>query len=284
MSGEYPLELPAVTLNNGVRMPQLGFGVARVPDQDAVSVVGSALKAGYRSVDTASDYANEQGVGIALRESGIPRGELFVTTKVRNGDHGRTAALRAFDASLARLGLDYVDLYLIHWPVPKRGLYLETWLALEQLYAEGRVRAIGVCNFEASHLGVLFQEASVIPAVNQLELHLRLQQKSLRAFHEQHGIITESSSPLGKGRLLDEPALKLIAHRSGATPAQVILRWQLQIGNVTIPKTVNPERMRENLRAAAIGPLTDHDLEVIDSLDTNERIGPHPDVYSFIRP
>jgi 2,5-diketo-D-gluconate reductase A len=271
--------VPVVVLNNGVVMPQLGLGVARVPDRDATAAVSAALEAGYRSIDTAKDYANEHGVGIALKESGIPRDELFVTTKVWNSDQGRTAALRAFDASLTRLGLDYVDLYLIHWPAPRQGLYTDTWLALERLYAERRVRAIGVSNFEPSHLRAVLERGSVTPAVNQIELHPRLQQEGLRALHRKYGIITEAWSPLGKGKLLSEPALKSVAERHGASPAQIILRWHLQVGNITIPKTVSPVRMRENLRAAAMGRLGDQDLAVIGGLDTNGRIGPHPDVF-----
>ncbi|WP_197016304.1 aldo/keto reductase [Actinomadura viridis] len=260
-------------------MPRLGLGVARVPDAEAAAAVAAALEMGYRSVDTAKDYGNERGVGAAVRESGIPREQVFVTTKVWNADHGYAPALRAFDAGLERLGLDYVDLYLIHWPVPSRGLFQETWRALERLHADGRVRAIGVSNFEPRHLALLMKEGSVVPAVNQIEMHPRLQQQRLRDVHRRYGIVTEAWSPLAKGGALEHPTLVSLAERHGTTPAAIILRWHLDLGNVVIPKTVTPARMRENLGAASLAPLPPADIDAIGALDAGERIGPHPDTF-----
>lgn len=269
-------DIPFVTLNNGVAMPQLGLGTAKVPDSQAASVVRTALELGYRSIDTAKDYGNERGVGLAIRAAGIPRQQMFITTKVWNADHGYKKALRAFDTSLHRLELDYVDLYLIHWPVPSQDRYVETWSALEELYAAKRVRAIGVSNFEPSHLGKLLQQASVTPAVNQIELHPRLQQRTLCAMHHELGIATEAWSPFAKGRSLLEPALVSMAQRLGATPAQVILHWHIQLGHIVIPKTVTPQRMRDNLAALSLEPLDRDDLRTFESLDDDGRIGPHP--------
>jgi 2,5-diketo-D-gluconate reductase A len=270
---------PEVTLNNGIRMPQLGFGVYQVPEDETQSVVAYALEVGYRSIDTAALYRNEAGTGRAVAASGIPREELFVTTKLWNTDHGYDAALRAFDTSLTKLGLDYVDLYLIHWPLPARNLYVETWRALEKIHAEGLARAIGVSNFHPAHLRRLTQEADVVPAVNQIELHPRLQQRALRAFDSDLGIATEAWSPLGRNNgVLDDPAVARIAEKHGRSPAQVVLRWHLQLGNIVIPKSATPSRVRENLNVFDF-QLDGNDLADLDSLETGERVGPDPDAF-----
>ncbi|MDX3234422.1 aldo/keto reductase [Streptomyces sp. ME03-5709C] len=270
---------PAITLNNGVTMPQLGFGVFQVPDADTKAAVTSALEAGYRSIDTAAIYGNEAGVGQALAASGIARDELFVTTKLWNGDQGYDSTLAAFDASLVKLGLDHVDLYLIHWPAPGRDTYRETWRAFERIQAEGRARAIGVSNFQPAHLQRLIDDSDVVPAVNQVELHPRLQQAGLRAFHARHGIATEAWSPLAQGAVLKDPVVTGIAGRLGRTPAQVILRWHLQLGNVVIPKSVTPERIRQNIDVFDFA-LTEDDITAITALDDGTRIGPDPDAFN----
>ncbi|MEU2432780.1 aldo/keto reductase [Streptomyces sp. NPDC007861] len=269
-------KVPSLTLNNGVAMPQLGFGVWQVPDAEAAQAVGTALEAGYRSIDTAAVYENEKGTGEALAASGIPREELFVTTKLWNGDQGYDATLRAFDASLARLGLDHVDLYLIHWPVPAKDAYVDTYKALETVLADGRARAIGVSNFLPEHLERLLAETSVVPAVNQIELHPQLQQAESRAFHAEHGIATEAWSPLGQGRgLLEVPTVVAVAQKHGRTAAQVVLRWHLQLGNVVIPKSVTPSRIRENIEVFDFELDTD-DLAALAALDEGRRLGPDP--------
>ncbi|MEV5972447.1 aldo/keto reductase [Streptomyces sp. NPDC051921] len=257
-------------------MPQLGFGVWQVPDDEAEGAVATALEAGYRSIDTAAIYENETGTGKALATSGLPREELFVTTKLWNSEQGYDSTLRAFDASLAKLGLDHVDLYLIHWPVPAKDAYVDTYRAFEKILSEGRARAIGVSNFLPEHLERLIGETSVVPAVNQIELHPQLQQTESRAAHEKHGIATEAWSPLGQGRgLLEVPALVAIAQKHGRTPAQVVLRWHLQVGNVVIPKSVTPARIRENI-AVFDFELDAEDLAAIAALDEGRRLGPNP--------
>ncbi|OEV30205.1 oxidoreductase [Streptomyces nanshensis] len=268
--------VPQVTLNNGVRIPQLGFGVFQIPDDETAAAVGTALEAGYRSIDTAAVYGNEQGVGRALASSGIPREELFVTTKLWNDDQGYDETLRAFDTSLEKLGLDHVDLYLVHWPLPARDRYLDTWRAMEKIHADGRARAVGVSNFQPAHLTRLLENTGVVPAVNQIELHPRLQQRELRAFHTEHGITTEAWSPLAQGALLRDPAVTAIAQAHGRTPAQVILRWHLQIGNVVIPKSVTPERIRQNIDVFDFS-LSDEEVAAITPLDDGTRTGPDPD-------
>ncbi|KRV51228.1 oxidoreductase [Wenjunlia vitaminophila] len=269
--------VPHIDLNNGVRMPQLGFGVWRIPQDRTTEAVRAALDAGYRSVDTAAVYENEEGTGRALVGSGLPREELFVTTKVWNSEQGFDATLRAFDASLERLGLEYVDLYLIHWPAPAKDLYVETWTALERIHAEGRAKAIGVSNFQVPHLRRLIGETSVVPAVNQVELHPWLQQRELREFHAEHGIATEAWGPLGRGGdLLREPTLVRIAERHGRSVAQVMLRWHLQLGNIAIPKSVTPSRIRENIDVFDF-TLDDEDLAAVAELDSGQRLGPDPD-------
>ncbi|MGC7095486.1 aldo/keto reductase [Amycolatopsis lurida] len=272
--------IPTVTLNNGVVMPQLGYGVFQVPDAETAAAVTSALEAGYRSIDTATVYGNERGVGQALADSGIKREDLFVTTKLWNSDQGYDQALRAFDASAERLGLDYLDLYLIHWPTPERGLYAGTWRALEKLHADGRVRAIGVSNFQPSHLDELARTSSVVPAVNQVEVHPYLQQAEVREYDEKHGIATEAWSPLAKGGdLLADPVVRELAGKHDRTPAQVVLRWHLQLGNVVIPKSVTPARIRENL-AVFDFTLAEEDLNALATLDRGHRTGPDPDTFN----
>lgn len=268
--------VPTTPLNNGVRIPQLGFGVFQVPPQDVERAVTTALEAGYRSIDTAAAYRNEEGVGRAIAASGLPRDEVFVTTKLWNSDHGYDEALRAFDASVGRLGLDTVDLYLIHWPVPSRDRYVETWKALEKLAADGRVRAVGVSNFTIETLQRIFAETGTVPAVNQIELHPHFQQRDLRAVHAEHGIATEAWSPLAQGGVLSEPTVTRIAEAHGVTPAQAVLRWHLQLGNIVIPKSVTPERIRENFDVFGF-ELSADEMAAIGELDSpTGRIGPDP--------
>jgi 2,5-diketo-D-gluconate reductase A len=273
-------DTPTVRLNNGVEMPQVGFGVFQVPPDEVIEPVATALQAGYRLIDTAAAYQNEDGVGKAIADSGIARDELFITTKLWNADHGRDRTLRAFDESLSKLGVDVIDLYLIHWPVPSKDLYVETWQALEQIYSEGRARAIGVSNFTERHLNRLLQETEVVPALNQVELHPRFPQDELRAFHDQHAIITEAWSPIGQGQgLLDDPVIVGIAERIGRSPAQVVLRWHIQRGTVVIPKSVTPERIRSNIQ------LFDFELEQADMAALSglagKRIGPDPEKFAL---
>lgn len=269
-------KVPSVILNNGVAMPQLGFGVWQVPDDEAAKAVATALEAGYRSIDTAAIYENERGTGEAVAASGIPREELFVTTKLWNSEQGYDSTLRAFDASLERLGLDHVDLYLIHWPVPAKDAYVDTYRALEKIHAEGRARAIGVSNFLPEHLERLTAETGVVPAVNQIELHPQLAQAESRALHARLGIATEAWSPLGQGRgLLDVPALVAVARKHGRTPAQAVLRWHLQLGNVVIPKSVTPSRIQENIDVFDF-ELDAEDMAAIAALDEGGRLGPNP--------
>jgi diketogulonate reductase-like aldo/keto reductase len=269
---------PEVTLNNGVTMPQLGFGVFQVPDDEAHAAVTSALDAGYRSIDTAALYENEKGTGRAIADYGLAREDVFVTTKLWNTEQGRDTALRAFDASLDRLGMDYVDLYLIHWPVPSRDKYVETWQAFEEILASGRARAIGVSNFLPEHLDRLAAETSVVPALNQIELHPRLQQSELRAYDAEHGIATEAWSPLGRGNgVLDDEIVTALARKYDRSPAQIVLRWHLQLGNVVIPKSVTPSRIRENI-AVFDFELAADDMAALAGLETGERVGPDPAV------
>ncbi len=272
--------VPSLELNNGVTIPQLGFGVWQIPAEQAVEPVRTAIETGYRLIDTAAIYGNEEGVGQAIAESGVPRGELFVTTKVWNSEQGYDSTLSAFEASLGRLGLDYVDLYLIHWPTPARDRYVDTWRALEKILSDGRSRAIGVSNFKQDHLQRLFDETDVVPAVNQIELHPRLPQDDMRAFHEQHGIVTQAWSPIGQGQgLLDDPAIGEVAAAHGRSPAQVVLRWHLQLGNNVFPKSSNPERIRENF-AVFDFELPESDMAKLAGLATGERLGPDPDDFN----
>jgi 2,5-diketo-D-gluconate reductase A len=273
---------PTITLNNGSVMPQLGFGVWQVPDDEAASAVSTALDAGYRSIDTAAIYGNEHGTGQGIASSGLPRGEVFVTTKLWNAEQGHDSTLRAFDASLDRLGLEYVDLYLIHWPMPGVDRYVDTWKAFEKIHSEGRARAIGVSNFQPAHLQRLFDETGTVPALNQIELHPRLQQNGPRAFHAEHGIATEAWSPLGQGgELLREPELTAIAGKYGKTAAQVVLRWHVQIGNVVIPKSVTPSRIRENIDVFDF-ELDEGDMAVLAGLNKDSRLGADPDNMNWV--
>ncbi|MFI0964954.1 aldo/keto reductase [Streptomyces sp. NPDC021080] len=262
-------------------MPQLGFGVWQVPDDEAERAVTTALEAGYRSIDTAAIYGNEEGTGKAVRASGIAREELFVTTKLWNSDQGYDSALRAFDTSLEKLGLDHVDLYLIHWPTPARDRYVDTFKALEKIYADGRAKAIGTSNFLPEHLARLIDETSVIPAVNQIELHPHLQQRAAREFHAEQGIATEAWSPLGQGKgLLEVPAIVAIAQKHGRSTAQIVLRWHLQLGNIVIPKSVTPSRIKENIDVFDFS-LDTEDIAAISALNEDRRIGPDPAVFDI---
>ena len=267
---------PSVRLNNGVDMPRVGFGVFRIADEETTQAVLTAMECGYRSIDTASLYGNEPGVGRAIAGGAFAREELFVTTKLWNDHQGYDSTLRAFDASLSALGLEYVDLYLIHWPKPGQDRYVDTWRAFEILYQEKRVRAIGVSNFQIGHLQRLFDETSVVPAVNQIELHLQFQQEELRRFHAEHSIATEAWSPLGQGAGLEQPTVAELARRYGRTPAQIVLRWHVQLGNVVIPKTTRQSRMKENIDLFDFN-LTSEDLTALALLETGTRLGPDPD-------
>ncbi len=267
--------IPAVELHDGVAIPQLGFGVFQVPPEDTQGAVEEALNAGYRHIDTAGAYRNEAGVGAALAAAGLDRDEVFVTTKLWNSEQGYDSTLAAFDKSLERLDLDHVDLYLIHWPVPTEDRYLDTWRAFERIQEEGRSRSIGVSNFRVGDLERLRAEAEKLPTVNQIELHPRLQQAELRAWHADHGVATEAWSPLAQGALLDDATIETIAAHYEKTPAQTILRWHLQLGNVVIPKSVTPERIRENIDVFDF-ELSEDDMAAIARLDAGERIGPDP--------
>lgn len=272
---------PTITLSDGRRIPQVGLGVWQTPDDVAVEAVRAALRTGYRHVDTAAIYGNERGVGEGLRASGVPREEVFVTTKLWNDDQGHDQALRAFDASLDRLGLDYVDLYLIHWPAPRRDRYVDSWRALIRLREEGRARSIGVSNFTADHLQRIVAETGVPPVLNQIELHPRFQQRALRAAGAKLGVATESWSPLGQGRLLADPAILAIADKHGRTPAQVIVRWHVESGLIVIPKSVNPARIAENFDVFGFS-LDEDDHAAIAGLDAADgRIGPDPLTATF---
>ncbi len=273
--------VPRLTLRPDVEIPQLGYGVFQVPPKETEEVVARALQAGYRHIDTAAAYGNEGPVGQAIHAAGISREEIFVTTKCFNDDHGHDKAKRAFKASLERLELEHIDLYLIHWPVPSHDLYVETWQAFIELQAEGLVRAIGVSNFQPAHLERIVAETGVVPAINQVELHPYFQQAGLRHEHDELGIVTEAWSPLGQGLELEDPAIVEIAQAHGKTPAQAIIRWHLQLGNVVIPKSVTPARIVENFDVFDF-ELSGEELERIRELDAGKRIGPDPD--TFVRP
>jgi 2,5-diketo-D-gluconate reductase A len=271
--------IPQLALNDGRNIPQLGFGVFKVPDSETQRAVEDALEAGSRSIDTAAFYQNERGVGAALRASGIPREELFITSKVWNDAHGREKARESFESSLELLGLDRLDLFLIHWPVPSRDLYVETWQALIGARDEGLVSSIGVSNFEPAHLDRIVAETGVVPVVNQVELHPYLVQGTVREYDSAHGILTEAWSPLAKGGdLLGEEVLKQIGDRYDKTPAQTVIRWHLQLGNVVIPKSVTPARVRQNLEVFDF-ELTESELAAISALDRGHRTGPNPNVF-----
>jgi len=272
------VKVPHLRLNNGVTIPQLGFGVFQVPQGETQRVVEDALEAGYRHIDTAAGYGNEAGVGAAIAASGIPRKELFITTKLRNGEHG--TATEAFEASRQALGIDVIDLYLIHWPVPSQGLFVDAWRALEKIYAAEGVRAIGVSNFLQNHLDTLLAETTVVPAVNQIELHPTFQQAALSAWSRAHGIAVEAYSPLGRGADLHLAAVTALAKKHAATPAQIVLAWHLGVGNTAIPKTMHVDRMRENLAATEI-VISRDEMDTITALDSSARIGPDPAKAAF---
>ena len=269
--------VPNVKFNDGRTIPQLGYGVWQVEDEVAEKVVGTALETGYRHVDTAAIYGNEAGVGRAIATSDVAREDIFLTTKLWNSDQGYENAFEAFDASLKKLGTDYVDLYLIHWAKPLQGLYLDSWRALIELQKQGKVRSIGVSNFPEEQLREIIEKTGVVPAIHQVELHPYFSQEALRAVHAEYGIVTEAWSPLGNGSdLLQNPVLAEIAERHGATPAQVVLAWHLAKGTVAIPKSVTPSRIEENLASVNV-KLTAEDIAAVDALSTPEgRIGPDP--------
>jgi len=272
---------PTILLNDGSQIPQLGFGTWQIPEEKASVIVSTALVAGYRLLDTASIYGNETGVGEGILLSGVPRKDIFVTTKLWNNHQGYDETLRAHDESLRRLRLDYVDLYLIHWPAPRQDRYVESWRALVKLKNEGRVRSIGVSNFQIPHLRRLRDEIGVIPSINQIELHPYFQQRSLRVFHAQHEIATESWSPLGQGAVLRNERVLRIAQKHRRTAAQVVLRWHLDNGLVTIPKSVNPERIRNNFNVFDF-QLDAEDMALLSDFDSpTGRIGPDPDTADF---
>jgi diketogulonate reductase-like aldo/keto reductase len=271
------MSVPDIVLNNGIEIPQVGFGVWRVPSAETRAAVATALDAGYRHIDTAKLYDNEEGVGAAVRESGVDRDRVFVTSKVWNSDQGYDSTLRAFDASLERLGLDVLDLYLIHWPMPARDTAADTWRALERLYLDGRVRAIGVSNFQPDHLRRLLDRSEVVPVVNQVELHPYLQQHETRKANDELGLATEAWSPIAKGgELLHDPVIVGLADKHGRTPAQVVLRWHVQLGTIVIPKSVTPARIAENIDVFGFD-LDEQDMAEIATLDRDGRTGPHPE-------
>jgi 2,5-diketo-D-gluconate reductase A len=273
--------VPMIPLNNGVQIPQLGFGVFQIPPAETKDATAAALEVGYRHIDTAEMYGNEEGVGQAVRASGIPREELFVTSKLNNGFHAPEDALAAFDATLATLDIGYVDLFLIHWPLPNVGDFVETWKAMEQMYEGGKVRAIGVSNFQQHHLNRLFAGTTVRPAVNQIEVHPYLTQDPLRAFDREHEIATEAWSPIAKGNVLNDPVVERIARRVEQSPAQVVLRWHIQRGDIVFPKSVTLERVKANFDIFGF-ELNDADMSDISALNKDERTGPDPDHFNYI--
>jgi 2,5-diketo-D-gluconate reductase A len=274
-------QVPRIPLRGDTEIPQLGFGVFQVPPEDTADVVTRALETGYRHIDTAAAYRNEAEVGQAFRASGLDREDVFITTKCFNTDHGYEEAQHALKQSLERLGLDFVDLYLIHWPVPSQDRYVETWKAFIEMQAQGLTRSIGVSNFQPDHLRRIVDETGVTPAVNQVELHPRLQQPGLRREHDERGIVTEAWSPLAQGAVLDDPVITGIAKEHDVTPGQAVLRWHLQLGNVVFPKSVTPERIAQNLDVFGFH-LSEAEMAAIEALDAGERTGPDPD--TFVRP
>jgi 2,5-diketo-D-gluconate reductase A len=273
--------VPNITLNNGVEIPQLGFGVFQIPPDQTKDATLSALEVGYRHIDTAEMYGNEKEVGEAVRASGIDRDEIFVTSKLNNGYHAYDDALHAFDQSLKDLDIGHLDLFLVHWPLPGVGDYVETWKAMEHIYESGRVRAIGVSNFQPHHLRRIHGETSVTPAVNQVEIHPYLSNEEVRAFDTEHGIATEAWSPIAQGKVLDDAVLVRIAEAHGRTPAQVTLRWHLQRGDIVFPKSVTRSRVEENFDVFSFELSTD-DMADITGLDRHERTGPDPDKFNHI--
>jgi 2,5-diketo-D-gluconate reductase A len=273
--------VPTISLNNGVEIPQLGFGVFQIPPDETIAATTVALEAGYRHIDTAQMYGNEREVGIAVRDSGLPRDEVFVTSKLNNNRLERDDILRAFDRSLADLGFEYLDLFLIHWPLPDVSDYVARWKVMEEIHADGRVRAIGVSNFQPHHLRTLFGAAEIRPAVNQIEVHPYLTQDEVRAFDADHEIVTEAWAPIAKGRVADDPVIQRIAEQVGKTPAQITLRWHVQRGDVVFPKSVTRSRIEENI------DIFDFELDAsamaaITALNRDERTGPNPDEFNWI--
>jgi 2,5-diketo-D-gluconate reductase A len=271
---------PLVTLNDGNSIPSVGFGVFKIPPADTERAVTTALQAGYQHIDTAALYDNERGTGRAVADSGIPRDQLYVVTKLWNADQGYDSTLAAFDASMDRLGLDYLDLYLIHWPMPQLNKFVDTFKAFAHLRDQGRIRSIGVSNFEPEYLKVLIDATGIVPAVNQVELHPRLPQTKLREVHAQLGIATEAWGPLGQGSLLAHPTVTAVAERCDRTPAQVLIRWHIQLGNIVIPKSVNPERIASNFDVFGF-ELSADQMASISSLDDGTRLGQNPRTFNF---
>jgi 2,5-diketo-D-gluconate reductase A len=270
-----------ITLNNGVTIPQLGFGVFQIQPDRTEQATLAALETGYRHIDTAQMYGNESQVGDAVRASGVDRDDVFVTSKLSNAFHAYDDALSAFDQTLKDLGFDYLDLFLVHWPLPDVGDYVETWRAMEEIYRSGRVRAIGVSNFSRHHLQRLLAETDVVPAVNQIEVHPYLSQDELRAYGARHGIETQAWSPIAQGKVLDDPVLIEIGRRHGKSSAQVTLRWHLERGDIVFPKSVTRSRVEENF-AIFDFELTDAEMGEISRLDRGERIGPDPDTFNWV--
>ncbi|MEV7013742.1 aldo/keto reductase [Streptosporangium sp. NPDC051022] len=273
--------VPTIRLNNGVEIPQLGFGTFQIKPEETKEAVLTALKAGFRHIDTAEMYGNEKQVGEAVRASGLDRGEVFVTSKLNNGFHAHDEALKAFDRSLEDLGFDHLDLFLIHWPLPDVGDFVETWKAMEEIYRSGRAKAVGVSNFHAHHLSRLLEETEIVPAVNQIEAHPYLTQDELRAFDAEHGIATEAWSPIAQGKVLGDPTITRIAERHGKTPAQVTLRWHIQRGDIVFPKSTKRSRMEENFDIFGF-ELTQDEINEISGLNRDERVGPDPDTFNWI--
>jgi len=270
-----------ITLNNGVEIPQLGFGVFQIEPDETKKATRTALEVGYRHIDTAEMYGNEKQVGEAVRDCGLDRDEIFITSKLNNGFHAYDDALTAADQSLSDLGLDRMDLFLIHWPLPEVGDYVETWKAMEEIYRSGRARSIGVSNFQPHHLRRLNEETDITPAVNQIEVHPYLVQDDVRAFGAEHGIATEAWSPIAQGKVLDDPVIVRIAERYGKSPAQVTLRWHLQRGDIVFPKSVTRSRVEENLALFDFELDTDA-MRDITLLDRGERTGPNPDTFNYV--
>ena len=275
--------VPQIALNNGQSIPQLGFGVFQIEPKDTVEAVSTAFQVGYRHIDTAEMYGNEKEVGEAVAKSGLDRAEVFVTSKLANDAHRPDDARRAFDASLEALGFDYLDLFLIHWPLPTRydGDFVSTWQTLEEFYREGRARSIGVSNFQPHHLRRLHEATEITPAVDQIEVHPFLTQDDVRAFCAEHQIAVEAWSPIGQGAVLDDPAIGSIAQRVGKTPAQVVLRWHIQRGDIIFPKSVTPARIKENFEIFDF-ELSDGDVAEISALNKNQRTGPDPDKFDMV--
>jgi 2,5-diketo-D-gluconate reductase A len=273
-------QVPDLDLNDGTKAPQLGFGVFQIPDAETATAVASALASGYRSIDTAAIYKNEAGVRLGVERSGIAREDIYLTTKLWNAEQGFDTTLRAFDVSAKKLGTDYVDLYLIHWPVPKQDRYVDTWKAFIRLREEGRIRSIGVSNFQPDHLESIVKETGVVPAVNQIELHPYFSQRDVVAADAKHAIVTEAWGPLGQGGdLLKDAVLARIGKAHGKSPAQVVLRWHVQHGHMVIPKSVTPERIAANIDVFDFA-LSPDDMKAIDALNDGSRMGPHPDNFA----